>query len=47
MRYGDLQKEISANWSVLASFACTNYIILKEASNEKVFNYKVVEDLNI
>ena len=42
-----LWKEISANWSILARFCCTDYIILKETSNEKVFNYKVVEDLKI
>ena len=46
-RYNDLLKELSANWSILASFACISCITLKEASNEKVSNYKVVGDLNI
>ena len=35
---------ISANWPVLASFACAGCIALIEASNEKVSNSKVVED---
>ena len=46
-QWNDLWKGFSENRSVLASFACTSGITLIEASNEKVSNYKVVEDLKI